>query len=59
MINTTPATTTTVVGRITIARLYLVRAVIALIWAGLLAVAVSSGGSLAPEQTSPHLPSHF
>ena len=43
----------TTVSAATTGRLYLIRGVIALIWAGLLAAAVSSSGSLTPEQTVP------
>lgn len=50
---TTTAAPTTFLSTVTTRRLYLIRGVIALVWAGLLVVAVSSGGSLTPEQAIP------
>ena len=50
---TTPAARATPLRKANTGWLYLVRAVISIIWAGLLVAAVSSGGSLTPEQTIP------
>jgi uncharacterized membrane protein HdeD (DUF308 family) len=49
--DTSPETSTTVATQ----RLYLVRAVGALVWAALLAIALSSAGSLTPQESVPAL----
>ena len=53
MMNTTAATTSIASSNARSSRLHLIRGVLALVWAGLLIAALSSSGSLTPQQAIP------